>query len=42
MMAEAAGVDGIASGVGVEKEEHLEQNLGGYYHFSVLEKKNLL
>lgn len=42
MMGEAAEVDGIATGVGVEREEPLEQNLGGYHHFWVLEKKNLL
>lgn len=33
MMAEAAGVASIATGVGVEREEPLEQNLRGYDHF---------
>lgn len=35
--AEAAGVDGIATGV---RKKHLEQNLGGLYHFWDVEKKN--
>lgn len=41
MVAEAAGVDGIATAVGGGREECLDQNLGGCYHFWVMEKKNL-
>lgn len=37
--ADAAGVDGIATEV---RKKHLEQNLGGLYHFWDVEKKNSL
>ena len=39
MMAKASGVESIATGVRLEREEHLEQNLGGYIIYESRRRK---